>query len=857
MVGYCYPMMLINSLMRTDRYILQEDGFKQESSDLSKESSDPWSGVNLSRETRQLFQQAIFINEYSKPVTHFKITFASLLLSFLISADNVSRWFEVYVRVNRNNIPREKLLKHKQLNSDKLKEIRNQSASQELVDKPEPVTQTTENLLKEAIELLQFTSSKEEKILDVRHIMGSYIYSRLDEFHEKRLVEWQLMVENWSNSFLTMLNEQYSDEIDSWKIKHKDRFGKDPVLEPVPSARIATDQWTLKDTLRFSYYAHAIARFLTHNQTKPPLCISIQAPWGGGKTSLMRMIQYKLDPEALKTYLESADSKSEKSKDQSKPEEKAKIKDLKDNLEKQEIPKIDEEQIEHHEKYVEKRLTVWFNAWKYQNTEQIWAGLADAIVQQVADRLQPKEKQLFLFQLHKRRYGADRISQRINDYVKSLAAQKSRPWWTASIVGVVGSALLATIESISASSAFALVGISGIFIAAGLGIGQTLIRRYLVESKTDADESVEEYVSVPDYSKNLGFIHDAVEDLNMVFQTIPEKLKKLVIFIDDLDRCSPDKVAHVIEAVNLFLAGEFQNCMFVMGVDPEIVAASLEEAHHRIIDKLPKFASDTPVGWRFMDKFVQLPVIIPPPEKDDIEWYVENLLSNEEKQERRASEVVDKFEQLSKPTPDDKVQEVIKQEDTKVQKLINRERDERIRIKNLDRDVTNYNEDDPKIRQLISMAASEFFSDNPREVKRFINVFRFQYFLLLARRNGGLNVPSERQLTRWIILSMRWPELARWIQGRHSRINYEGMALESDKPVHRRLAELESIAAESSLHKGISDKIWKEKIGLLLDLHAEQSPWITDAYLRAFFENELIIERPAERLSGSTRNGFY
>ena len=157
MVGYCYPMMLINSLMRTDRYILQEDGFKQESSDLSKESSDPWSGVNLSRETRQLFQQAIFINEYSKPVTHFKITFASLLLSFLISADNVSRWFEVYVRVNRNNIPREKLLKHKQLNSDKLKEIRNQSASQELVDKPEPVTQTTENLLKEAIELLQFT----------------------------------------------------------------------------------------------------------------------------------------------------------------------------------------------------------------------------------------------------------------------------------------------------------------------------------------------------------------------------------------------------------------------------------------------------------------------------------------------------------------------------------------------------------------------------------------------------------------------------------------------------------------------------------------------------------------------------
>ena len=244
----------------------------------------------------------------------------------------------------------------------------------------------------------------------------------------------------------------------------------------------------------------------------------------------------------------------------------------------------------------------------------------------------------------------------------------------------------------------------------------------------------------------------------MVFQTIPEKLKRVVIFIDDLDRCSPDKVAHVIEAVNLFLAGEFKNCMFVMGVDPEIVAPSLEEAHHRIIDKLPKFASDTPLGWRFMDKFVQLPVIIPPPEKEDIERYVENLLINEEKQERRASEVVD---QLSKHTTDDKLQELIKQEDDRVKKLVNQELDNKIRKENLDRDLTNYNEDDPKIRRLISMAASEFFSDNPREVKRFINVFRFQYFLLLARRNGGLNVPSEKQLTRWIILSMRWPELAR------------------------------------------------------------------------------------------------
>ncbi len=31
--------------------------------------------------------------------------------------------------------------------------------------------------------------------------------------------------------------------------------------------------------------------------TKPPITIAIQAPWGQGKTSLMTMIQKKIDPE--------------------------------------------------------------------------------------------------------------------------------------------------------------------------------------------------------------------------------------------------------------------------------------------------------------------------------------------------------------------------------------------------------------------------------------------------------------------------------------------------------------------------------------------------------------------------------
>jgi len=46
------------------------------------------------------------------------------------------------------------------------------------------------------------------------------------------------------------------------------------------------------------------------------------------------------------------------------------------------------------------RWTVWFNAWKYETSEQLWAGLVDAIVTQITDRLRPDQRELFLLRLN-------------------------------------------------------------------------------------------------------------------------------------------------------------------------------------------------------------------------------------------------------------------------------------------------------------------------------------------------------------------------------------------------------------------------------------------------------------------------
>ena len=61
-----------------------------------------------------------------------------------------------------------------------------------------------------------------------------------------------------------------------------------------------------------------------------------------------------------------------------------------------------------------------------------------------------------------------------------------------------------------------------------------------------------------------------------------------------------------------------------------MVAAALNEAHSAVIEQLPSYAIGMSVGSRYMDKFVQLPFVIPPPNAEAVRSYTESLLSTDE-----------------------------------------------------------------------------------------------------------------------------------------------------------------------------------------------------------------------------------
>ena len=56
------------------------------------------------------------------------------------------------------------------------------------------------------------------------------------------------------------------------------------------------------DKLNFKIYAEALYTFITSKNTTTPLTISINGPWGMGKSSLMKMVREKLEPDEGQKY---------------------------------------------------------------------------------------------------------------------------------------------------------------------------------------------------------------------------------------------------------------------------------------------------------------------------------------------------------------------------------------------------------------------------------------------------------------------------------------------------------------------------------------------------------------------------
>ena len=86
-------------------------------------------------------------------------------------------------------------------------------------------------------------------------------------------------------------------------------------------------------------------------------------------------------------------------------------------------------------------------------------------------------------------------------------------------------------------------------------------------------------------------------------------IDRIVLYIDDLDRCEPNQVVAVLQAVNLLVAMDL--FIVVVGVDPRWLLRSLRRRYRSLLgsDDDPSFRTSTPQDY--LEKIFQVPFVLP------------------------------------------------------------------------------------------------------------------------------------------------------------------------------------------------------------------------------------------------------
>ncbi len=325
------------------------------------------------------------------------------------------------------------------------------------------------------------------------------------------------------------------------------------------------DCYAIEDRLNFTDYRKIIGDVIQNADT--PLTIGIFGPWGSGKTSLLRMLKADVDKKGLHYY-----------------------------------------------------RPVWFTAWKYVRAEALWR----AFILRVLDALYPRKPGEGPLE-DRERIPPEELGpgqRKEVEKLRHLEESVYRPvdWeelgrWAVNWRQAVREGGKAVAE-----------------VAAAFLPGAAVFKKVLEVLGGDlkAEEELQEVAGTirrEIYAYHLEQLASMEQFENRFKEALGLVLGdkgRLIVFIDDLDRCLPEKAIEVLEAIKLFL--DVQGCVFVIGVDRRVVEQGIEMRYPHLTVPEKDIAEDLPTtGDFYLQKMIQLPFHLPPLTPEDIEEYIDEL----------------------------------------------------------------------------------------------------------------------------------------------------------------------------------------------------------------------------------------
>lgn len=440
------------------------------------------------------------------------------------------------------------------------------------------------------------------------------------------------------------------------------------------------DNETTTDLLGFEVHSRLIEAVLS-DPAMLPVTVGVFGDWGGGKTSVLRMLQQSIDP----NQAGGSDGKT---------------------------------------------ACIYFNGWLFEGYDDAKAAITSTILTELA--------------AHKT-WGP-----KIRDGVGELISSVN--WMRVASFAFNKLAVPAAMAYMTGGASLvpAAIGLTAVSSAAGAASG--------AQPPDTPQVPFDEWIK----NKEPEAVHD-VRLFRQRFEALLAKsgIERVIVLVDDLDRCSPKNIVGNLEAIKLFL--NVQRTAFVIAADPRIIRFAIGQEYPNI-DR--ESSSESQVMDDYLEKLIQVPYHLPRLSPSETETYMALLFAS------RALQGDDRLKLLL----------------SKYKSHLERNRYRAFGYGEISAAINPLPAQlDPELK-LVAKAAplvTEGLKGNPRQVKRFLNALLLRKQLAAV---AGLSTVRDDVLVKLMILEYVKPRLFRQL--------YEWQATQDGKP--REIATLEADATEAS-----------------------------------------------------------
>lgn len=314
----------------------------------------------------------------------------------------------------------------------------------------------------------------------------------------------------------------------------------------------------------------------------------------------------------------------------------------------------------------QKSLCIEFNGWLFEGYEDTKTSLCGTILDALADE---------------KRFGP-KVAEKAKELIKKIDFKKIiskgvKLGMDFLIAGGIGALADLTLSSILASIKNSSGGIDTKQI-------EEILEKFKKEENTRTD----------------------VKNFRNEFKTLLEmsKVENVVVFIDELDRCQPDTILEVFEAMRLFLFVE--GTSFIIGADERLIQYAIKSKYKEVP------GNNLDIGKEYLEKVIQYPITIPQLNRTEVNQYLSCLLL-----EKRLEDKKD-FNQLLSAICS------LKPDEEFTMELINAKANS----------IADSCRDEMALSRQISSVLAPSINGNPRQCKRFLNMLYMRLNLAKARQ---------------------------------------------------------------------------------------------------------------------------